>query len=96
MFDPQPEPAAPLRPEKSKVEYQLGKDGRGLPPPLEVENEKYLVELTGDDDPANAKSWPFRRKLRTALVLGFDTYECPAPPKPTPIILYYTLVMNNG
>lgn len=44
-----------------------------MPPPLEVENEKYLVELTGDDDPANAKSWPFRRKMRTAAVLGFDT-----------------------
>jgi len=73
MFDPQPEPAAPLRPEKSKVDYQLGPNGRCLPPPLEVENEKYLVELTGEDDPANAKSWPFSRKLRTAAVLGFDT-----------------------
>ena len=46
---------------------------RGLPPALEGDHNDYLVELIGDDDPANAKSWIINRKLRAALVLGFDT-----------------------
>ncbi|GAB7350639.1 hypothetical protein MBLNU459_g1202t1 [Dothideomycetes sp. NU459] len=73
MFDPQPDPSEPIRPTKSTQEYRLGKDGRGLPPPLPGKDEQYLVEMTSDDDPANAKSWTFGRKMRSALVLGFDT-----------------------
>jgi DHA1 family multidrug resistance protein-like MFS transporter len=46
---------------------------RWLPPPLEEDHKVYLVELTGDDDPADAKSWTVPRKMRTAFVLGFDT-----------------------
>lgn len=44
-----------------------------MPPPLEGYYDDYLVELTGDEDLANAKAWPFRRKMRAAFVLGFDT-----------------------
>lgn len=44
-----------------------------MPPSLEANREAYLVELTGDDDPANAKSWTFRRKIICAAILGFDT-----------------------
>ncbi len=41
--------------------------------PLEEDHKIYLVELTGDGDPASAKSWTVLRKLRTAIVFGFDT-----------------------
>lgn len=71
MFDP-PHPANPIKRTKSAAAYKLGK-GRGLPPQLEADHDAYLVELTSDDDPANAKSWPFKKKMATALVLGFDT-----------------------
>lgn len=57
---------------KEREIYRLGKD-RGLPPTLHGHRNDYLVELVDENDPANAKSWPFRRKLRAAVVLGFDT-----------------------
>lgn len=40
---------------------------------LAGQHDDYLVELVGEDDSANAKSWTFGRKMRTAAVLGFDT-----------------------
>ena len=72
MFDLAPTTSAPIKRTKSSVQFQLGKD-RFLPPPLEGQHDDYLVELTSDEDPANAKSWPFRRKMLVAFVLGFDT-----------------------
>ncbi|CCG84568.1 protein of unknown function [Taphrina deformans PYCC 5710] len=72
MFDLQPHPSAPLKRTRSGENFLLGPD-RGLPPFLEGDAKQYLVELTGPNDPANAKSWPVRRKLITALVLGYDT-----------------------
>lgn len=72
MFDLQPEPSAPAKRTRSGITYQLGPD-RYLPPALEADHSAYLVELTGDEDMANAKNWKFSRKLRTAVVLGFDT-----------------------
>ncbi|BFZ57093.1 hypothetical protein PYCC9005_004143 [Savitreella phatthalungensis] len=73
MFDLFPDVAMPpIRREKSKDVFRLGKD-RGLPPDLEGDAEDYLVELTSDTDPANAKNWPFKRKAVSAAVLGFDT-----------------------
>lgn len=72
MFDLQPVATAPIKRTRSGQDYLLG-PGRGLPPFLEGEHDQYLVEMTGDDDPANAKSWPFRRKMVTAAVLGYDT-----------------------
>lgn len=72
MFDPQPHPSAPVKRVRTGEPILLGPD-RGLPPFLEGESNEYLVELTGPEDSANAKSWPFRRKIVTAVVLGFDT-----------------------
>lgn len=72
MFDLEPHPSAPIRRTKSTKAYKLSKD-RGLPPDLDGDHEDYLVELTSEDDPANAKSWTVPRKLRSAIVLGFDT-----------------------
>lgn len=72
MFDLYPHPSAPVRRQATNAQIQLGRD-RGLPPPLDAKREAYLVECTSDEDPANAKSWTLRRKLRVAFVLGFDT-----------------------
>lgn len=72
MFDLYTDPAQPLKRTKSSQQFKLGKD-RGVPPELEGDHDDYLVELTGDEDPANAKSWPFKRKLVTSAILGFDT-----------------------
>jgi len=72
MFDLAPHPSSPIKRTRTAVNYQLGLE-KWLPPALEAERENYLVELTSENDPANAKSWPLSRKLRTAGVLGFDT-----------------------
>jgi len=72
MFDLYTDPAKPLKRTKSSQQFKLGKD-RGVPPDLEGEHDDYLVELVGDDDMANAKSWPIRRKLIACGILGFDT-----------------------
>jgi DHA1 family multidrug resistance protein-like MFS transporter len=72
MFDLAPHPSAPIKRTKNSENYKLAPD-RWLPPSLEDDHNIYLVELTGDCDPANAKSWSVPRKLRTASVLGFDT-----------------------
>lgn len=72
MFDLAPTYTNPVRRTLTAQRFQLGKD-RGLPPDLGGDSKAYLVDLTGDDDPANAKSWKFSRKMITCLVLGFDT-----------------------
>lgn len=72
MFDLAPQFTNPVRRTATAKRFQLGKD-KGLPPHLEAERDAYLVELTGDDDPADAKCWKFSRKMITASVLGFDT-----------------------
>jgi hypothetical protein len=72
MFDLSPTYTNPIRRTKTSQRFQLGTD-RGLPPPLEADEKAYLVELSGDDDPANAKNWAFSRKMIAALILGFDT-----------------------
>ncbi|KAI9647241.1 hypothetical protein NHQ30_003624 [Ciborinia camelliae] len=73
MFDLAPHPSNPIVIATTHQSYRLGKD-RGLPPHLQGEQSNYLVELTGEDDPANAKSWTFGRKMRNAFILGFDTF----------------------
>lgn len=72
MFDLAPHPSAPIRRTQTSEGFKLGRT-RGLPPPLQAQAEDYLVELTADDDPANAKSWTIGRKIRCAVILGFDT-----------------------
>ena len=72
MFDLAPTTSAPIKRTKSSIQFQLGKD-RYLPLPLEGHHDDYLVELTGNEDLANAKAWPFQRKMIAATVLGIDT-----------------------
>lgn len=72
MFDLAQTYSNPIRRTKTYQRFQLGRD-RSLPPELEADHDAYLVELTSDDDPADAKTWPLSRKLTAALVLGFDT-----------------------
>jgi hypothetical protein len=72
MFDLSPSYTNPIRRTKTSQRFQLGTD-RGLPPSLEADEKAYLVELSSEDDPANAKNWAFSRKMIAALILGFDT-----------------------
>ena len=72
MFDLAPTYTNPVRRSATSKRFQLGRD-RGLPPSLDSHSDVYLVELTSDDDPANAKTWKFSRKMIAASVLGFDT-----------------------
>lgn len=72
MFDLHPTPSTPIKRKTTNAQIRLSKD-RGLPPALAGKHEDYLVDLVGDDDPANAKSWTMNRKLKNALVMGFDT-----------------------
>jgi DHA1 family multidrug resistance protein-like MFS transporter len=73
MFDLAPHPSRPVKRTPTSVSYRLGPNDRGLPPNLEGQSSEYLVELTSDTDIANAKAWPFKRKMQAAVVLGFDT-----------------------
>ncbi|KAK4120843.1 MFS general substrate transporter [Parathielavia appendiculata] len=48
--------------------------GAGKPyPPLLPNQEDYVVEFDGPDDPLHAQNWPIRKKLLTAAMLGFTT-----------------------
>ncbi|KAJ4307006.1 hypothetical protein N0V88_000380 [Collariella sp. IMI 366227] len=42
-------------------------------PPLLPNQEDYVVEFDGPDDPLHAQNWPFKKKLLTAIMLGFTT-----------------------
>ncbi|KAK4101040.1 MFS general substrate transporter [Parathielavia hyrcaniae] len=42
-------------------------------PPLLPNQEDYVVEFDGPDDPLHAQNWPFSKKLLTATMLGFTT-----------------------
>jgi DHA1 family multidrug resistance protein-like MFS transporter len=55
MFDLAPRYTNPVRRTLTTQRFQLVRD-RGLPPPLEEDWKAYLVELTEDDDPANAQN----------------------------------------
>ncbi|ROT43295.1 major facilitator superfamily transporter [Sodiomyces alkalinus F11] len=46
--------------------------GKPYPPPL-PEQEEYVVEFDGPDDPMHAQNWPLRKKMMTAVILGFTT-----------------------
>ncbi|KAI9712541.1 MAG: hypothetical protein M1812_006850 [Candelaria pacifica] len=46
--------------------------GKPYPPPL-PEREEYVVEFDGPDDPLHAMNWSSRKKLITALMLGYTT-----------------------
>ncbi|EPE29515.1 MFS general substrate transporter [Glarea lozoyensis ATCC 20868] len=46
--------------------------GKPLPPPL-PERDEYVVEFNGPDDPLHAQNWPMRKKVLTAIMLGYTT-----------------------
>ncbi|KAH6713033.1 MFS multidrug transporter-like protein [Leptodontidium sp. 2 PMI_412] len=48
--------------------------GLGKPyPPLLPAQEEYVVEFDGPDDPLHAQNWPMRKKVLTAVMLGYTT-----------------------
>ncbi|KAM3079316.1 hypothetical protein ACMFMG_005750 [Clarireedia jacksonii] len=46
--------------------------GKPYPPPL-PEQEEYVVEFDGPDDPLHAINWPMKKKILTAIMLGYTT-----------------------
>ncbi|KAF7549342.1 hypothetical protein G7046_g8376 [Stylonectria norvegica] len=46
--------------------------GKPFPPPL-PEQEEYVVEFDGPDDPLHSQNWPLRKKILTAAMLGYTT-----------------------
>jgi DHA1 family multidrug resistance protein-like MFS transporter len=46
--------------------------GKPFPPPL-PDREEYVVEFDGPDDPMHAQNWPLRKKIITAVMLGYTT-----------------------
>ncbi|PHH82953.1 hypothetical protein CDD82_4171 [Ophiocordyceps australis] len=46
--------------------------GKPYPPPL-PDQEEYVVEFDGPDDPLHSQNWPLRKKLATAAMLGYTT-----------------------
>lgn len=46
--------------------------GKPMPPPLPAQ-EEYVVEFDGPDDPLHAQNWPMRKKVLTAIMLGYTT-----------------------
>lgn len=57
-----------------KSRKPLPEFGAGKPyPPLLPDQEDYVVEFDGPDDPMHAQNWPIRKKLLTAAMLGYTT-----------------------
>ncbi|SLM34103.1 mfs dha1 multidrug resistance protein [Lasallia pustulata] len=46
--------------------------GKPYPPPL-PHQEEYVVEFDGPHDPLHPQNWPIRKKILTAVMLGFTT-----------------------
>ncbi|TVY83808.1 putative transporter [Lachnellula suecica] len=46
--------------------------GKPFPPPL-PDRDEYVVEFSGPDDPLHAQNWPMKKKIYTAVMLGFTT-----------------------
>lgn len=46
--------------------------GKPFPPPL-PDREEYVVEFDGPDDPMHAQNWTLKKKLFTAVILGYTT-----------------------
>ncbi|MCJ1255707.1 hypothetical protein MMC24_003524 [Lignoscripta atroalba] len=47
-------------------------DGKPYPPPL-PEQEEYVVEFDGPDDPLHPQNWPMKKKVFLAVILGYTT-----------------------
>ena len=48
--------------------------GKPYPPPL-PEKEEYVVEFTGPDDPLHPQNWPTGKKIATAVMLAYTTFN---------------------
>ncbi|KAH8601035.1 MFS multidrug transporter-like protein [Bisporella sp. PMI_857] len=46
--------------------------GKPYPPPL-PDQEEYVVEFDGPNDPLHAQNWPMKKKVWTAVMLGYTT-----------------------
>ncbi|KAI5457320.1 major facilitator superfamily [Mariannaea sp. PMI_226] len=46
--------------------------GKPYPPPL-PEQEEYVVEFDGPDDPLHSQNWPMRKKVTIASILAYTT-----------------------
>ncbi|EMR66766.1 hypothetical protein MGN70_012336 [Eutypa lata] len=57
-----------------RPETPLPNFGGGKPLPPQLPNqEDYVVEFDGPDDPYHAQNWPTKKKLLTAAMLGYTT-----------------------
>ncbi|KAI1493067.1 major facilitator superfamily transporter [Biscogniauxia mediterranea] len=61
-----------LRNRESKKPLPAFGAGKPFPPPL-PDQEEYVVEFDGPDDPYHAQNWPTKKKLLTAAMLGYTT-----------------------
>ncbi|KAG4031973.1 hypothetical protein MFRU_008g03230 [Monilinia fructicola] len=43
-------------------------------PPLLPDQEEYVVEFDGPDDPLHAVNWPMKKKIITSILLGYTTF----------------------
>lgn len=58
----------------SRREKPLPAFGDGKPyPPMLPEQEQYVVQFDGPDDPMHAMNWPLKKKLRIGVALGYVT-----------------------
>ncbi|TVY47094.1 putative transporter [Lachnellula occidentalis] len=64
------EPTAKSR-ESRKPMPRMGV-GKDFPPDL-PDRENYVVEFEGPDDPMHAQNWPMKKKVLTAIMLGYTT-----------------------
>ncbi|KAJ5179669.1 hypothetical protein N7492_002879 [Penicillium capsulatum] len=48
--------------------------GKPYPPPLPAK-EEYVVEFAGPDDPLHPQNWPTRKKIATAVMLAYTTFN---------------------
>lgn len=63
-----------LRSRASARSKPLPAFGAGKPyPPQLPDQEEYVVEFDGPDDPLHAQNWPMKKKLLTAAMLGYTT-----------------------
>ncbi|KAK0634607.1 polyamine transporter 1 [Bombardia bombarda] len=61
-------------PKSRDLKKPLPEFGAGKPyPPLLPDQESYVVEFDGPDDPLHAQNWPLKKKLLTAAMLGYTT-----------------------
>ncbi|KAI1269617.1 MFS general substrate transporter [Xylariaceae sp. FL1019] len=61
-----------LKPRDSRKPMPAFGAGKPYPPPL-PDQEEYVVEFDGPDDPYHAQNWTTKKKLLTSAMLGYTT-----------------------